>query len=67
MEGRKLDVTDLSPHKSVRDLRVSFNLHINHCTDCQPSLCWQGQMIWRNLCLEALLMHGKPALPVVGP
>lgn len=66
MQGRKLDVTIHSPHKRVRDLRARFNQHIDHCTDCQPSMCWQGQIMWRNTCLEALMLHGKPTLPVAG-
>lgn len=58
MQNRKLNVTMLSPHKTVRDLRARFNLHIDHCDSCQPSICWDAQTLWRAVCLEALKLHG---------
>lgn len=67
MEGRKLDVTLTSPFESVRRARAAFNQHLNHCPDCQPSMCWQGQTQWRALCLEALRLHSAPAPVAVVP
>lgn len=66
MEGRKLDVTILNPHPSVRVKRVAFDRHVDHCTDCQPSMCWEGQAMWRSLCLESLRLHGTTPAIVAG-
>jgi len=58
MNDLKLDVTLGSPHSSVRVMRLVFDQHTDTCTDCQPSLCWPAQTMWRRLCLTALRLHG---------
>lgn len=67
MQDRKLDVTARSPHESVREKRGFFDQHVDTCADCQPSLCWYGQLLWRATCLEALRLHAVPAPVTVLP
>lgn len=65
MKDRKLNVTLSSPHSSVRVARREFNEHVDTCINCQPSLCWPAQVIWRNLCLIALRLHGTEPVTVL--
>lgn len=67
MEGRKLDVSMGSPHVTVQDMRERFDNHLDNCPNCQPAMCWEGQVLWRGLCLEALRLHSAPAPVAVVP
>lgn len=67
MEGRKLDVTQTSPHRLVREKRERFDNHLNDCASCQPAMCWEGQVLWRDLCLTALRKHNTLAPVAVVP
>lgn len=53
MQDRKLD-TSISANKSVADLRVKFDRHLDDCADCQPRLCHMGESLWRSVCLTAM-------------
>lgn len=53
MEGRRLDTQGID-NVQVANRRALFNDHINTCKDCQPTMCFRAQTLWRDVCLTAL-------------
>lgn len=62
MQDRKLD-TSTSANNAVAFKRIKFDRHLSECADCQPAMCHQAQILWRDVCMTALRTQGRPAVP----
>jgi hypothetical protein len=51
--GIPLDTT-MAANPDVAALRNQFEQHLDECRDCQPTLCFQANVLWRKVCLTAL-------------
>ena len=49
---------DTSPDGPAAVERKIFDRHIDECESCTVSLCWEAQILWRNVCRTAVRANG---------
>ena len=51
MASRSIDTSITGPASVQREV---FDRHLNTCEPCSHNLCWEAQVLWRNVCVTAV-------------
>lgn len=56
MASRSIDTSLTGPAATERGI---FDRHIDQCEGCAFSICWEAQILWRNVCRVAVSANAK--------